>query len=433
MKPNILFIITHDLGQHLGIYGDKSVSTPNLDSLAKEGVYFTNYFATAPQCSPSRASIDTGRYPHTNGLMGLANSYLRWRLSQSEKTTAKLLKEAGYFTCLFGFQHETQDPSTLGFDEIIQAEGNSFERYLCSRVAPLVINFLKKYSKNKPFYANVGFFEVHRPYPREIYEPDDPNEVFVPPYLPDTPEVRQDIAEFHGSIRVMDQAVGSILDALNKAGLEENTIVIFTTDHGIAFPRAKCTLYDPGIKTALIIRWPAGKIVGGKVYSQLLSNVDLLPTILDIIESPIPESIQGRSFLSLLENKPFEPRTEIFAEKTWHEVYDPMRCIRTNRYKYIRNFIEGPLFQLPGDIEISLTRKALKDTHLKPRPMEELYDLEKDPNEENNLVGKPEYSEIQTELSNRLLEWMKKTKDPVVEGKVPIPDGWGKVRYARWE
>jgi len=432
MKPNILFIIVHDLGQHMEIYGNTSVRTPNLHRLAEEGVSFENYFATAPQCSPSRASIYTGKYPHTHGLMGLANRDLDWSLSTSEKTTVQLLRQSGYFTCLFGLQHESQDPHSLGFDEIVQPEGESFEKYYCHRVAPVVLEFLR-HPKSKPFYANVGFLEVHRPYPQEVYQPDDPNEVLVPPYLPDTPEVRQDIAEFHGSIRKVDRAVGSIFDTLKETGLEEETLVVFTTDHGIAFPRAKCTLYDPGIKTTLIMRWPDGGVIGGKVYSELLSNVDFLPTILEVVKAPVPEDIQGKSFLPLLQDGKFEPRKEIFAEKTWHIIYDPMRCIRTSRYKYIRNFIDGPLLRLPGDMEKSLSRKSLGKTHLKPRPEEELYDLRQDPNEQNNLAGKSEYSEIQTKLSGRLIEWMKKTKDPVLEGQIPIVDGWGALRYARWE
>jgi len=432
MRPNILFIITHDLGQHLGIYGNTSVKTPNLNGLAEDGVCFENYFTTAPQCSPSRASIYTGKYPHTHGLMGLANSDLDWSLSPFQKTTAQLLRESGYLTCLFGLQHESQDPCNLGYDKVIQSEGESFRKYSCDRVAPLLVEFLR-HPKSKPFYANVGFLETHRPYPREMYQPDDPNEVLVPPYLPDTPEVRQDIAQLHGSIRKVDQAVGSILDTLKKTGLKDETLVVFTTDHGIAFPRAKCTLYDPGIKTTLIIRWPDGGVSGGNVYSELLSNIDFLPTILEIVKAPLPEDIQGTSFLPLLQGENFKPKKEIFAEKTWHIIYDPMRCIRTNRYKYIHNFIDGPLLRLPGDMERSLSRKSLGETHLKPRPREELYDLRQDPNEENNLAGKPEYSEIQIKLSDRLPEWMEKTKDPVLEGRIPIVNGWGALGYARWE
>lgn len=443
MKPNILFIICHDLGQHLGCYGDSSVKTSNLDLLATEGVRFKNYFATAPQCSPSRASIITGRYPHSHGLMGLANRYppfMDWTLPLSERTIAERLKKVGYSTYLFGLQHERRNPSALGFDEII--EPGSKRKYLCDKVSPLVIDFLK-HSAREPFFANVGFAEVHRPYPRELYRPDDPKKVFVPPYLPDIPQIRQDIAEFHGAIRKADEAVGSILNALKKANLEENTLVIFTTDHGIAFPRAKCTLYDPGIKTTLIMCWPAGGITGGGEYLELLSNVDFLPTILDIVGAPISEDIQGRSFLSLLQNESFKKRDEIFAEKTYHMIYDPMRCIRTQQYKYILNLSDGPMRTLAsldtstsGDSTLSYSFEPHQAVDfvdlanipssqrlfylLKSHPVEELYDFKNDPYEQHNLANIPEYVNIQKKLRNRLTKWMEETKDPILKGFVPV-------------
>jgi len=417
MKPNILMIICHDLGQHLSCYGNLSLATSNIDSIAQEGIIFRNYFATAPLCSPSRGSIMTGKYPAKNGFMGLVNR--GWELSYREKTLPQYLKEIGYSTYLFGFQHERRDPRSLGYDYVI---GWNDPPHLARKIVPKVVSFLEKEDTKEPFFVCIGLFEVHRPW--ELYKKVNPKDVIVPPYLPDTTEVREDLAMFYGSILETDYYVGEILKALRKAKKEEDTLLIFTTDHGIAFPRAKSTLYDSGIKTTLIMKWPKGELVGGKVYNELLSNIDLLPTILDITGTEIPRSLQGKSFKSLLYGETYEPREEIFAQKDWHDIYDPMRCIRTNRFKYIRNFIGGvwPYLPLPLDIEESLTRKSLGDSYYtKLREKEELYDLENDPNELSNLAKDPKYLSVLEDLKMKLQRWMKENNDPILKGAIPVP------------
>lgn len=415
MKPNILMIICHDLGQHLGCYNNLSVKTPNIDSIAQDGIFFRNYFATAPLCSPSRGSIMTGRYPSKTGFMGLVNR--GWELPSSEKTMPQYLKEAGYSTYLFGFQHERRNPKSLGYDYVI---GWNDPPHLARKISPLVIDFIRDIES--PFFACVGFFEVHRPW--DIYKKVDPEIVKVPSYLPDTLEVREDLAMFYGSILETDYYIGEILRALRENNKEENTLLIFTTDHGIAFPRAKSTLYDTGIKTTLIMRWPKGGLVGGKVYNELLSNIDLLPTILDIVDREIPCTIQGKSFKPLLEGKMYKPRETIFAQKDWHDIYDPIRCIRTERFKYIRNFVEGiwPYLPLPLDIEESLTRKSLGDSYyVKLREKEELYDLEDDPDEFCNLAKDSRYLSVLEDLRNKLQRWMEENDDPILKGAIPVP------------
>jgi arylsulfatase A-like enzyme len=417
MKPNIIMIICHDLGQHLSCYGNISVKTPNIDYIAEDGILFRNYFATSPLCSPSRGSIMTGRYPATTGFMGLVNR--GWELSPKEKTLPAYLKEFGYSTYLFGFQHERRDPKSLGYDYVI---GWYDPPHLARKITPQVVSFLEEKDIKEPFFACIGFFEVHRPW--GIYEKVDPKIVKVPNYLPDDSNVREDLAMFYGSILETDYYVGRILEALRKSNREANTLLIFTTDHGIAFPRAKSTLYDAGIKTTLLLRWCEGGLRGGKVYNELLSNIDLLPTLLDILEADIPEVIQGKSFKGLLYKGDYSPRKEIFAQKDWHDIYDPIRCIRTERFKYIRNFVEGiwPYLPLPLDIEESLSRKALGNSHfLRLREKEELYDLKEDPDEFNNLANDTEYSCILKELRDRLWNWMEENKDPILEGPIPVP------------
>jgi arylsulfatase A-like enzyme len=234
--------------------------------------------------------------------------------------------------------------------------------------------------------------------------------------------VRLDFAQFHGLIHAVDECVGKILKTLEAEGLAEDTWVIFTTDHGIAFPRAKSTLYDPGIKTALIMRWPRG-FAGSKVYKELFSNIDLLPTILEAIGVEVPESIQGKSFLGLLQGRKFKPREEIFAEKTYHDIYDPIRAIRTTRFKYIRSFEKMPNLPLPSDIRRSLSARSVPEEFKGERPPVELYDLEADPDEMNNLVGGPAYAEIEKELDARLTKWLEETNDPILKGPIPAPPG----------
>ncbi len=418
-RPNVLFIILHDLGTQLGCYGDPSLRTTNVDGLAEEGVRFDNYFCTTPLCSPSRGSIMTGRHPHVNGLNGLAHR--GFSLNPDERCLPELLTEAGYETLLFGFQHETSDPARLGYQWVSERQ----RPFRCDLVTPLVVDFLKgraSSGKQEPFFAMVGWSEVHRDFKSEVYTPDDPADVHVPGYLPDTLEVREDIGDFHGLIHAADACVGKLLQALDETGLAENTWVIFTTDHGIAFPRAKSTLYDPGIRTACIMRWPAG-FEGGKAYGNLLSNVDMLPSVLEAAGSPTPENVEGRSFLPMLTGGDYQERDRIYAEKTYHDIYDPMRAIRTERHKYIRSYEERPMLPLPTDIARSLSAKSLGPEAKQVRPPEELYDLEHDPLEMNNLIGNPEYEEVYRRLRGELERWQKETNDPLLGGPMAPPEG----------
>ena len=416
VRPNILLVICHDLGRRLGCYG-QDVRTPNMDSLAADGVVFTNYFCTAAQCSPSRGSIMTGKFPHRNGLMGLA--HIGWEFSEGEKTLPMYLNEAGYSTHLFGLQHESADPLRLGYRHVHLHEGSGFAR----RAAQDVTAFLRQAAKGpgQPFFANVGTVEPHRPYQRPGYPSDDPATVAPLPYLPDRPGIREDLAGLNGLIAVLDEAVGRIAAALDETGLAENTLLIFTTDHGIAMPRAKGTCYDPGIETALIMRMP-GWLDGGVRRGELLSNVDLLPTLLEVAGGKIPRDLDGYSFLPMLKGEPYERRDHIFVEMTWHDKYNPMRGIRTEAYKYIRNFGDRPLVFLPLDIYQGLAgEETCGEFYGCSRPEEELYDLRRDPLEHRNLVGDAAYASVLDNLRQRVQEWMEATDDPLLKGPVEPP------------
>ena len=429
-KPNIILFITHDQGQFLGCYDSpqtpNSLSTPNLDQIAEKGVKFTNHFCTAPQCSPSRGSIMTSKFPHQNGLMGLVNR--GWTLPESNKTLPMYLKESGYTTHLIGLEHETKDIATLGYDTV--SKRMKYQRLTTDKLEKDILDFFEHHKNDDtPFYVNIGTFEVHRPF--EIWNIQvDPQQVKVPPYLPDNDIVRKDLGLYYGVINRVDLTVGKILEKLEETGLRDETLFIYTTDHGSPFPRAKCTLYDPGIKTLLIMNKPNSPLFGNsKVIDQIVSNIDLLPSLLDSIGAKIPKKIEGRSFLPLLTNSQSSFRDEIFTEKTYHDIYDPIRSIRTKKYKYIRNFEKfDKLYQIPADMEIGPYGKSIQkqifDNYSTPRMEEEFYDLENDPNEQYNLSNNPRYKNAILELKNKLLNWMKKTNDPLLKGKVQPQRDW---------
>lgn len=412
-RQNIVLITCHDLGTHLGCYGVESVNSPNLDRLAAESARFDNYFCTAPQCSPSRASICTGRYPHSNGMFGLAHAPFFWSLHPTERHLAQILKDHGYRTALAGVQHVTREPAALGFERT-EAGGRPCEEVAASAIACLA----DLAGGPEPFYLEVGFFEPHRPFDYGGAEPDDTKGVQLPGYLPDNEPCRRELAALQGAVRKVDDAIGRLVAALDATGKRGETILVFTTDHGIAMPRAKCTLYDPGIRTALLVRAP---MLSGRpaVQEALTSNVDLLPTLLAAVGVPIPAAVQGRSFLGLLTGEAGEGREHVFVEKTFHNVYDPMRGVRSARYKYVRNFEANPAVDVPSDVQRGPTYPTvLAECVGRKHPETELYDLEEDPWEHNNVSGKAAYADVERDLAEALAAWMRETGDPLLEGPI---------------
>lgn len=415
---NLIVIDCHDLGQHLGCYGQETVPSPNLDALAARGVRFANSFCTAPQCSPSRAGLYTGRFAHANGMLGLAHPPFNWHMHPDEVHLARYLQAAGYHTAHIGVQHvttRTEDAvHALGFDSVAPTP------------APLEIvrkaaDFLKS-AHDRPFFLNIGFDEPHRDAHGRYTQaaPDRSRGVRIPPYLPQTPEAADEFAELQGVIGLMDAAVGHIWDALEASGLRDDTWLIFTTDHGLAMPRAKCTLYDPGIQTALIMHAPGLGLTGGRVYDPMISNVDLVPTLLDMLGLPMPDNLHGRSFAALLRGQAYSPRAEVFAGKTFHTAYEPQRAIRTDRYKLVWN-AEVDIINVPGDIMHSPIYPQMIDRLTVERPPLELYDLQADPLEMHNLIDAPEFTPVVIDLRQRLLAWMQATEDPLLDGPVASP------------
>lgn len=422
-QPNIVRVTLHDLGANLNCYNELLPETPAITRLANEGVVFDNHFSTCPLCSPARASIQTGRYPHSAGMNGL--THRGFALNDDEQCLPQYLNDCGYHTALFGLQHEAHDNlPRLGYQEIWQTPDGQQHS---TDVIPAAVDFLHRKHKN-PFLLSVGFRDVHLPFEYPFIQPVNPEEVCVPAHLTDCPEVRQSLAWFHGYVQTVDRGMEKLLDALDRTGQANNTLIFFTTDHGFAFPRAKSTLYDPGIHVALIARWPEHIKPNGRIKG-LTSHVDMLPAILEILGQPDPERVQGRSFLPLLEDPDQFGNDCIFAEKSWHgNEYDPMRCIRTGEFKYIRNFTEGWLYQTPLDIKLSPAGRAMEESRKHDRPMTELYHLPSDPDEFHNLSGHPEYAASEAELDSRLLQWMENTGDMLPDKHIPWPQP-GKEHY----
>ena len=428
MKMNIVYIHTHDSGRYFEPYG-YPVKTPNIMKLAKESVTFRQAFSTAPTCSPSRAGLLTGMSPHSCGMLGLAHR--GFSLYDYNFHIVNQLNKNGYETVLSGIQHVASGKEQIGYSRIL---GNSsFEMskdfnfdtvaYDESNAAAAVDYIRHSKSKNTPFFLSFGMFNTHRIFP-PVNKNINPDYIRPPFPVQDTKENREDFARFLSSIITVDACTGLVLSAVKEAGIENKTIIIFTTDHGIAFPEMKCTLYDTGIGVALILKYP-GNPMAGRVVDELVSQLDLYPTICDLIGIEKPERLQGVSLLPLLNSKKNTVRDEIFAEVTYHAAYEPMRCIRTKRHKLIKRFNDR-LSVVGSSIDDCIAKSLLVNSGYldKPHDREMLFDLYLDSVERVNMIGDPGYLEIYNDLSKRLANWMESTDDPLLSGrKVKKPEG----------
>ena len=417
-RPNVLYIHSHDTGRFTSPYG-YAVPTPNLRRLAEEGILFRQAFNAAPTCSPSRASLLTGECPHSNGMLGLANrGFSMTPEGYQHHIVRTLRREAGYYSALVGLQHIARDPHTIGYDYV---ESPIEPANRVAAVAPRAVRFLQN-SPKQPFWLTVGFFETHRPY--HMAAPEDLEEYMGPPQpIPDVADSRRDMADFHESVKTLDWGVGEVLGALEAAGLAENTLVISTTDHGIAWPTMKCNLYDGGMGVHLIMRGPGG-FKGGKVCDALISQLDLYPTLCELLEIEAPAWLQGRSFQPVLRGETQEINEAIFSEVNYHASYEPMRAVRTKRWKYIRRY-DGRVHPVLPNCDDGPTKKYWVANGWARQTVapEALYDLLFDPNERNNLAADAEHSTTLEAMKKRLDAWMRATDDPLLRGPVPAPRG----------
>lgn len=412
-RPNIVYLHSHDSGRYLQPYG-QPVPTPNIQKLASAGVLFRQAFSAAPTCSPSRASLLTGQCAHRNGMLGLAHR--GFSMADYSHHLLHTLRKAGYRSTLAGLQHIASDPTQIGFDELLRPKNTQ-----AATVAPLAAEFLSR-RVAAPFFLDVGFFETHREYPEPTVE-DDPRYLQPPVPLPDTPQTRRDMAGFRASARLLDRGVGVVLDALARNGLAANTLVISTTDHGIAFPRMKCSLTDAGFGVSLIMRGP-GVFSGGKVCDAMISHLDVFPTLCELLEIERPAWLDGRSMLPALRGEKKEINEEVFAEVNYHASYEPVRAVRTQRYKYIRRY-GGRITPVLPNCDDGPSKSVWLEAGWRGRdvPQEELYDLIFDPTEQNNLRADPKSATALRDMQGRLQRWMTRTSDPLLKGPVPAPAG----------
>jgi N-sulfoglucosamine sulfohydrolase len=421
---NIVYIHTHDSGRYIQPYG-YNIPTPNLMRLAEHGTIFRNAFCAGPTCSPSRAGLLTGMCAHSSGMLGL--SHLGFRLDDYNQHLVRFLKSKGYETALSGIQHEAIETEEIGYERVLLCTSDTKEeggiqdkKGFDIGNAELAVEYIKE-KKDRLFFLSFGLVNTHREFPsmdedakREI----NPNFV-IPPYpMYDNKKNRQDMAEYIFSAKVADDCIGRVLQALEEAELEDNTIIIFTTDHGIPFPKMKCNLYDSGIGVALLMKYP-GNPMKGKAVDELVSQVDLFPTLCDMLELEKPSWLQGFSLVPLLEGKTDKVRSEIFSEVNYHVTYEPMRCVRTERYKLIKYFGEHESY-MPENMDGGISKDFYEENGFfkEGRAKQELYDLYMDPVERVNLVDDKRYSNVYEDLDCRLNRWMEQTKDPLLYGKV---------------
>lgn len=435
--PNIILLVADDHGTDaLGSYGNTVIHTPNLDRLAAEGTRFTHAYCTSASCSASRSVILTGRFNHAIGHYGHEHDYHHFSTFDTVKSLPLYLEDAGYHTARIGKYHLAPE-SVYSFNEVL--EGDPRSTLEMAEKTRGVIN------GKKPFFLYFCFDDPHRGHPFQSDPWQLPNnfgnipggypgedvmtytaeEVIVPPFLPDTRETREELAEYYQSVSRIDQGIGRLLEILEASGKIDNTVIIYISDNGIAFPGAKTTLYDPGIRLPMIIRAPWLQ-KGGIVNNAMVSWSDLTPTILDFAGiDPIKVYSHGRSFKDILEDEQPEGWDKIYASHTFHEItmYYPMRVVKNRRHKLIWNIA----WQLPYPFASDLwaastwqgTYRAGEEYFGKRtinafinRPEFELYDMIQDPDEVVNLADDPEYSELLETMKADIKDFQLRTRDP---------------------
>ncbi len=437
-KLNVIHVILHDAGQEFGCYG-AAVKTPGVDALAAEGAVFTNHFCNSTPCSPARGCIMTGQFSHANGLIGLTNK--GWNIPPAKRTLVDHFNDGGYETVRCGLQHERnyRGRELMRYQKKFSTRGHKDpERRQIS--VERVCKAAKKYltdrkGSDKPFFLNMGAFEIHAPWSRKFYRPfrPDPADVKLPPFLPDVPKIRKMWANYVGAMLYTDKTLGDFFEFLRANGHEENTLVCFTGDHGVSFPRAKSTLYEAGLRVPLVMKLP-GVIKPGSRPEHRVSHVDLLPTYLEACGLAIPDDVQGKSYWPVLTGAKYEPNEYTYAERNFHEDYDPMRSVRDKRYKYIRNFSSRPDRLTVAEVE-DMDPDKVKNLWLtrskRPRPLEELYDLANDPHETKNLAGQADLAPVKKRLRDELFRWMVDTVD-YLRGADQDEEILNMARQIRW-
>jgi arylsulfatase A-like enzyme len=437
-QPNIIVFVADDSGLDYGCYGNPYIQTPNIDKLAKSGIKFNNAFNTCPQSSPSRISMMTGMFAHTLGVEDLEEE-----IDENTPMIPSFLKQAGYYTGAILKTHWGEN-GTKQFDFYYSGRKELYSESYMTKANKFYVNYQRflKQANDKPFFLWVGFIDPHRPYKEPITDKiHSPEKTVLDPVMVDAPRTRQDIADYYDEIHRLDQHIGAMLKVLEEQEKLENTVVLFLSDNGLPFMRGKGFLYDQGIHSPFIVSWP-GKIKPESIHSNgLVSFIDIAPTILDIANIEKPQNFYGESIKPILLNPSLKGRTEIYAERNWHVDEEYQRTIRTEKYKLIYNgYPNMPASGLdpsksPYWYDLIGAKRANKLSYAQslffefPRPSVELYDLEKDPQEQHNLAFEEEFLPIEKKLMLKLREWQKQTKDTDVKAKEK-PDGFDRITGA---
>lgn len=429
---NVLYLHTHDTGRAVSPYGF-SVKTPNYEKFCEENLLFQNVFCVAPTCSPSRAGLLTGCYPHQNGMLGLAQ---RGFELDTEKHLVKFLKNHGFHTVLSGVQHEyayyldheiAKEP--LGYEEDISADHTQYDEadliYWDMENADSVCRWLDSYAGDKPFFLSYGMHCTHRKFPKTIDEEINVDFCQPPAWVVNNQISREDYAHYKTSVRIADDNVGKVINKLREKNLYDNTIVVLTTDHGLAYPFGKCTLKDTGIGVLFAMHCPNAELKSHN-YDGLISHIDVFPTLCELLDLQKPAYLEGRSFADIFRGKDYSGDEQIFAEINFHTSYEPVRCIRTERYKYIRFFDNGYNKLNYSNIDNSPLKTFLNEHQLieYTKPLEALYDLFFDPTENNNVIHEARYEDVIGKLRSELEAIMAKTQDPLLDGPIEIKPEW---------
>lgn len=418
-KHNVLVYVVDDQGRtDAGCYGNPVIKTPGLDRLAAEGTRFTHGFCTSASCSASRSVILSGLHNHANGQYGHQHDYHHFSSFDDVGSLPVRLSKAGYRTAQMGKYHVAPE-QVYHFDTYLKTKGN-----VPTNMADACREFIAEDSDN-PFFLYFCTTQPHRPFHRQGADPVSPEDVIVPPYLPDSPECREELAQYYGSVQTADAGLLRLIDILEQTGHWDDTLIIYVSDNGIAFPGAKTNLYEPGMNLPCVVRDPyAGK--SGAVTDAMVTWADIAPTVLDFAGVDVGEKkFHGRSFLPVVRGGSSDGYDEIYASHTFHEItmYYPMRVVRERRYKLIWNIAHKLDYPFASDLYASATwqgilergeeyyakRKVEAYLH---RPEFEMYDLDADPHEVNNLADDPEHAETLTRLQTKLRAFQERTNDP---------------------
>lgn len=416
-KKNIVLYIVDDQGTgDAGCYGHPRIQTPALDQLAKEGIVFTNAFCTSASCSASRSVILSGRHNHATGQYGHSHDIHNFKTFETTPTLPAILGKHGYHTIHAGKFH-VQPESAYPFDKFIEWLGPVEMADLCRQAF--------EDAGDRPFFLCFCTAEPHRPFTHDNCDKVSPDAVEVPAYLPDIPECRQELAEYYASIRRADKGLARLVELLKQTGCYDDTLILYLSDNGAAFPGAKTTLYDPGIRLPFVVRHPSLRHPGS-VSDAMISYTDIAPTLLGYAGiDPTDQLFHGPSFLS--ESPPVEPvgRQAVYLSHTFHEVtmYYPMRGIRTRQFKFIWNLAFKLDYPFASDLYESKTWQAVLKNNAAVfgkrsieaylhRPQFELYDIVKDPDEICNLADNPAYRPDMEAFKRQLKEFQTRTQDP---------------------